>query len=112
MKEFTTHLVPGTTALLLAAVRVTAWSGGFLNGRRHRSKGAVGRNGKFEDAAVAMGLVGRAQGTLERPPLGGTMGFLLLVALVVFVIPDLSDPTKGLITVNQGPMRMVLESMG
>ncbi len=63
-------------------------------------------------SAVATGLVGRTQGASERPPLGGTMGFFLLVALVVYVVLDLNDPVKGIITVSQEPLRLVIESMG
>ncbi len=66
----------------------------------------------FVASAVASGQVGRAQGASERPPLGGTMSFFLLVALVVYVILDLNDPVKGLITVSQEPLRLVIESMG
>ncbi|MGE5347221.1 MAG: hypothetical protein ACM3JH_14810 [Acidithiobacillales bacterium] len=66
----------------------------------------------FVAAAITTWLVGGAQGISERPPLGGTLSFFLLVALVVYVILDLNDPTKGLITVSQEPMRLVLESMG
>lgn len=66
----------------------------------------------FFASAIAMGLVGSAQGTAERPKLGGTMSFLLLVVLVVHVILDLNDPVKGFIHISQEPMRRVLESMG
>ena len=40
------------------------------------------------------------------------MSFFLLVALVVFVILDLNDPVRGLITVSQEPMERLLGSMG
>jgi hypothetical protein len=66
----------------------------------------------FFAGAISTMLVGREQGSSEKPLLAGTMSFLLLVTLVVFVILDLNDPVKGLITVNQEPMRRVLESMG
>ncbi len=66
----------------------------------------------FVGGAIATGLIGRTEGASERPPLGGTLGFFLLVALVVYVILDLNDPVKGLITVSQEPLRLVIESMG
>ncbi len=66
----------------------------------------------FFAGAIATMLVGREQGSSTKPPLAGTMGFLFLVTLVVFVILDLNDPVKGLITVSQEPMQRVLESMG
>jgi hypothetical protein len=66
----------------------------------------------FIASAIATGLVGRAQGAATRPALGGTMSFLLIVTLVVFVILDLNHPTKGIIVISQEPMQRVLESMG
>lgn len=66
----------------------------------------------FCAAAIATGLVGRAQGTAKQPPLGGTMSFLLLVTLVVYVILDLNNPVKGFIVVSQEPMQRVLAGMG
>jgi len=66
----------------------------------------------FFAGAISTMLVGREQGSSQKPPLAGTMSFLLLVTLVVFVILDLNDPVKGLIAVNQEPMQRVLESMG
>jgi hypothetical protein len=66
----------------------------------------------FFAAAIATGLVGRAQGTAKQPPLGGTMSFLFLVTLVVYVILDLNNPVKGFIVVSQEPMQRVLAGMG
>ena len=66
----------------------------------------------FVAAAIATGLVGRAQGTAKQPPLGGTMSFLFLVTLVVYVILDLNNPVKGFIVVSQEPMQRVLAGMG
>ncbi|HQR44685.1 MAG TPA: DUF4239 domain-containing protein [Thermoanaerobaculia bacterium] len=66
----------------------------------------------FFASAVAMMLVGKEQGWAVKPPLAGTLSFLLLVALVVFVILDLNHPMKGFIVISQEPMQRVLESMG
>jgi hypothetical protein len=66
----------------------------------------------FVSGAIATGLVGRAQGTSKRPPLGGTLSFLLLVSLVVYVILDLNNPVKGFIVVSQEPMERLLAGMG
>ncbi len=40
------------------------------------------------------------------------MSFLLLVALVVYVILDLNNPVKGFIVVSQEPMQRVFDGMG
>jgi uncharacterized membrane protein (Fun14 family) len=40
-----------------------------------------------------------------------TSVFALLVALVIFSIIDLDRPQRGLITVNQHPMQILLSSM-
>jgi len=65
----------------------------------------------FFAAAIATGLVGHAQGTAAQPPLAGTMSFLVLVTLVVYVILDLNNPVKGFISVSQEPMQRVLAAM-
>lgn len=125
MAGFFGRVDPVMTAVLLAVVMLAAWSVGFRSGRKSRRDAASRPAGKFEDAVVAIlglllffagaistMLVGREQGASEKPPLAGTMSFLLLVTLVVFVILDLNEPVRGLIAVSQEPMQRVLESMG
>jgi hypothetical protein len=61
--------------------------------------------------ALSTFLVGRSQGSSDDAAAASMVGFLLLVSLVVWVIFDLNDPTRGLITLSQEPMQRVLQSM-
>jgi len=56
-------------------------------------------------------LVGRDQGASDRADVAGTACFIALVSFAVFVILDLNQPERGLITVNQEPIRRLLSSM-
>jgi uncharacterized membrane protein len=62
-------------------------------------------------AVVASLLVGREQGASNETDLAGTICFIMLATFVVFVILDLNQPERGLITVNQEPMVRLLSSM-
>jgi hypothetical protein len=66
----------------------------------------------FVAGAAATMLIGLDQDASSTLPLGGTMSFLLVISLVVFVVFDLNDPVGGLIRVSQEPMERVLASMG
>lgn len=66
----------------------------------------------FLAAAVSTALAGLGQGAAANPQAAGSIGFIVLVALVLYVTLDLNTPGSGLITVSQEPMRLVLESMG
>ena len=62
-------------------------------------------------AVVASLLVGREQGASNETDLAGTFCFIVLATFVVFVILDLNQPERGLITINQEPMLRLLSSM-
>jgi uncharacterized membrane protein len=51
-------------------------------------------------AIVASLLVGREQGASNETDLAGTISFIMLATFVVFVILDLNQPERGLITMN------------
>jgi hypothetical protein len=62
-------------------------------------------------AVVASLLVGREQGTSNETDFAGTICFIVLATFVVFVVLDLNQPERGLITLNQEPMLRLLSSM-
>jgi hypothetical protein len=66
----------------------------------------------FLSAIVSMVLVGRHQAVSGERDLTGTIGIIALVSLVVWVILDLNQPYRGLITVSQEPMQRILSGMG
>src|SRR5215204_1735141 len=55
-------------------------------------------------ACVAAYLVGRQQGPAAGKCAAGTVSFILLVSMVIFVIKDLSQPRRGWIKTNYGSM--------
>jgi hypothetical protein len=57
-------------------------------------------------------LIGRQEGALGKPQIAGTLSFILLVSLVVFVTLDLNQPYRGLISVSQESLQRRLASMG
>jgi hypothetical protein len=56
-------------------------------------------------------LVGRDQGVSDKADVAGTACFIVLVSFALFVILDLNQPERGLITVNQEPIQRLLSSM-
>jgi hypothetical protein len=66
----------------------------------------------FLAAILSMVLMGRHQGASGHRHPAGTVGFVLLVCITVWVILDLNQPEQGAITVSQEPMQRVLSSMG
>jgi hypothetical protein len=56
-------------------------------------------------------LVGREQEAFGKPDLAATACFVLVVTLAVYVILDLNQPDRGLITVSQEPFERLLSSM-
>jgi hypothetical protein len=58
--------------------------------------------------ALLMGLHQGASKQLHRP---GTFSFMVLVTLVIYVILDLNQPKRGLITVSYGSLEQQLKSM-
>jgi hypothetical protein len=66
----------------------------------------------FLTAVVSMVLMGRHQGEAIDFHLGGTIGFVVLVCMTVWVILDLNQPQRGAITVSLEPMERLLSGMG
>lgn len=65
----------------------------------------------FLGSAVCMVLIGHQQGKAGKTHLIGTLVFIFLVTLVVYVTLDLNQPGSGLITVDQEPFERLLQSM-
>ncbi len=55
-------------------------------------------------------LLGQRQGEATNVHLIGTFCFMLMVALVIFVVLDLNQPARGLITVNLNSLEQVVHS--
>ena len=63
-------------------------------------------------AAVAPAyLIGEKQGATQKVHMSGSLSFIVIVALVVFVILDLNQPHRGMIMVSQEPLARVIQSM-
>ncbi len=56
-------------------------------------------------------LIGEKQGASKKVHLSGTISFIVLVTLVIFVTLDLNQPHRGLITVSQKSLERVIQSM-
>ncbi len=56
-------------------------------------------------------LIGEKQGASKKVHLAGTMSFIILVTLVIFVTLDLNQPRRGLITVSQDSLETAIQSM-
>ncbi len=56
-------------------------------------------------------LIGQQQGESSKVHYGGTVCFIFLVGLVIFVVLDLNQPARGLITVNLESLEQVVHSM-
>jgi hypothetical protein len=65
----------------------------------------------FACAVISSMLVGREQGAAGETELAGTLSFVLLVTLAIYVTLDLNQPRTGLITVSQEPIQRLLSSM-
>jgi hypothetical protein len=62
-------------------------------------------------AIVTALLIGREQGVEGSTDIAGTVCFILLVSLAVYVTLDLNRPESGLIRVRQEPIERLLSSM-
>jgi hypothetical protein len=62
-------------------------------------------------AIIATILVGREQGLEDKPEVPGTLSFVLMVALAVYVTLDLNQSGRGLITISQAPIARALSTM-
>jgi hypothetical protein len=56
-------------------------------------------------------LIGEKQGELQKVHWSGSLSFIVLVPLVIFVTLDLNQPRSGLIRVTQGPLERAIQSM-
>jgi hypothetical protein len=65
----------------------------------------------FLTALVSMVLMGRHQGATADLRLSGTLAFVVLVCMTIWVILDLNQPYRGAIRVSEDPMRRVLSGM-
>ncbi len=65
----------------------------------------------FLGAVVSMGLMGKQQGASSEWHPGTTIGFTVLVCMVVWVTLDLNQPQRGVITVSQEPLQRLLRGM-
>jgi hypothetical protein len=58
-----------------------------------------------------MAQAGRQQGEAGEWRPGATLGFTVLVCMVVWVTLDLNQPQRGMITISQEPLERLLRSM-
>lgn len=65
----------------------------------------------FVASVVPAFLMGLQQGISQNPHLSGTISFVLLVTMVIYVTLDLNQPGRGLIRVSQEPMERLVQSM-
>src|SRR5206468_438660 len=65
----------------------------------------------FVAGAIAVALMGAQAGHAQRSQIMGILGFILLLSLVVYVIMDLNQPSRGFIRVSQEPIQRLLDSM-
>ena len=57
-------------------------------------------------------LMGQQQAAAQKLHPAGMLSFIFLVTMVINVTLDLNQPTTGMITVSQEPMKRLIESMG
>jgi hypothetical protein len=65
----------------------------------------------FLASAVPAFLIGEKQGASQKAHATGSISFIVLVTLVVFVILDLNQPHRGMIKVSQDPLARTIQSM-
>jgi hypothetical protein len=65
----------------------------------------------FASAVISTLLIGRQQGSSENYELLGTLCFIVLISLAIYVTLDLNVPQSGLIRVSQEPMQRLYASM-
>lgn len=65
----------------------------------------------FVAAVSSTMLVGREQGLAGTIEIAGTLSYILIVALAVYVTLDLNQPQTGMVTVSQEPLRRLLLSV-
>jgi hypothetical protein len=65
----------------------------------------------FLSSIVPAYLIGMKQEQTRQVHLAGTFSFIVLVSLVVFVVLDLNQPSRGMIKVSGQPLERVVRSM-
>jgi hypothetical protein len=65
----------------------------------------------FASAILSTMLIGRQQGVLDTLEFAGTLTFILLVCLTVYVTLDLNQPQRGFIRASQEPIERLLLPM-
>lgn len=65
----------------------------------------------FASAIVTTLLIGREQGSTENYEVAGTLCFILLVSIAVYVTLDLNQASRGLIRASQEPFERLIFSM-
>jgi hypothetical protein len=65
----------------------------------------------FASAVITALLIGRDQGARGSSDVAGTLCFILLVSLTIYVTLDLNQPERGFIRVSQEPIERLLSSM-
>lgn len=65
----------------------------------------------FLASVLSMALMGKQQGASREWRPGATLGFTVLVCMVVWVTLDLNQPQRGWITVSQEPLQQLLKGM-
>jgi hypothetical protein len=63
-------------------------------------------------AIIPSFLMGRQKGATQEKYLSGTLSFIVLVSLVIFVTLDLNQPRRGLIRVNRESFDRLTQSIG
>jgi hypothetical protein len=61
-------------------------------------------------AVISMAIVGMQQSMARELNPGATLGFAVLVSLVIWIILDLNQPQQGWIRVSQEPLERLLNS--
>jgi hypothetical protein len=65
----------------------------------------------FASAVITTLLIGREQGSADSYEFAGTLCFILLVTLAIYVTLGLNLPQSGFVRVNQEPMERLFASM-
>lgn len=65
----------------------------------------------FASAIITTLLIGREQGSADSSEVAGTLCFIFLVSIAVYVTLDLNRPETGFIRVSQEPIERLLSSM-
>jgi hypothetical protein len=65
----------------------------------------------FLSSVIPSFLIGEKQGATRKVHYSGSLTFVILVTLVVFVTLDLNQPHRGLIRVSHNSLERMVESM-